>query len=603
MFQLKNSLKRSRNMKKYVLISVSVLLSMIYMYFLCDVKKGKGITYLTDNQIKNIMAYTIDNETVSEMPTKGSGYIAKSITCKNGSVLVWDNDNWKVEVKKLETYDTCNVDFTLDDLVYNFDYNGTNGSDGSVQEFTAPVSGKYVLEVWGAQGGIASSTYIGGYGGYSTGIVSLTKGEKLYIVVGGKGTNNSTLETIPGGYNGGGNGSGSANLVYSSSGGGATHIGKASGLLNTLSNNISDIIIVAGGGGGTSFQTGPYSGNGGSGGGYIGNNGTNTQSDYVYGSGGSQTAGGSSGGGSKVNNEDRGLNGSFGQGGNGQHYSGGGGGGFYGGGASNQAGAGGGSGYIGNSLLSNKVMYCYKCTASSSENIKTISTDNVSSTPISNYAKKENGKFGILRILQNDRIRSLPLLCIYRINEQQQRQAVTGVFDTADIDTIQKLCQKEKMHLKYESIGKNESKEITKMTYEQLCSSLKKGIYQVAFSIYRQGKDWQSLSMADQGFEKPAYLHLKGDKNYLELAVREMKAMTKGGAMLSGHIQTVKCRSSKDVLTDLPIQDKKIQIPFEDFEFEQLSETEITGQIQLFMTSSVGEKRMPESMATLILKI
>ena len=93
--------------------------------------------------------------------------------------------------------------------------------------------------------------------------------------------------------------------------------------------------------------------------------------------------------------------------------------------------------------------------------------------------------------------------------------------------------------------GKNESKEITKLTYEQLCNSLKKGIYQVAFSIYRQGKDWQSLSMADQGFEKPAYLHLKGDKNYLELAVREMKAMTKGGAMLSGHIQTVKCRSSK----------------------------------------------------------
>lgn len=57
------------------------------------------------------------------------------------------------------------------------------------------------------------------------------------------------------------------------------------------------------------------------------------------------------------------------------------------------------------------------------------------------------------------------------INEQQQRQAVTGVFDTADIDTIQKLCQKEKMHLRYESIGKNESKEITKLTYEQLCNS------------------------------------------------------------------------------------------------------------------------------------
>ena len=30
------------------------------------------------------------------------------------------------------------------------------------------------------------------------------------------------------------------------------------------------------------------------------------------------------------------------------------------------------------------------------------------------YTKKENGKLGILRILQNDRIRSLSLLCIYR---------------------------------------------------------------------------------------------------------------------------------------------------------------------------------------------
>ena len=189
------------------------------------------------------------------------------------------------------------------------------------------------------------------------------------------------------------------------------------------------------------------------------------------------------------------------------------------------------------------------------------------------------------------------------ITEAQQRQAVTGMFDTADIDTIQKLCQKEKMHLKYENIGKNESKEITKITYLQICELLKEGIYEAAFSIYRQGKDWQSLSMADHGFEKPAYLYLTKDKKYLELTVKEMKAMTKGGAILSGHIKTVKCRSSRDVLTDLPIIDKKIQIPFEDFEFDQLSETEITGQIQLFMTSSVGEKRMPESMATLILKL
>ena len=362
-----------------------------------------GIYLLPRNNIKtkfslvneNMLSFTVDGVESKTMPTKGSGYIASKITCTNGSIIVFDNDNWTIEVEKLETDDACYIDFVTNGLTKEYDYTG------NIEVFTAPTTSEYILEVWGSEGGSYNTTYIGGYGGYSTGIVSLTKGEKLYIVVGGKGTNNSTLETIPGGYNGGGTGSGSANLVYSSSGGGATHIGKVSGLLNTLSNNISDIIIVAGGGGGTSFQTGPYSGNGGSGGGYTGNNGTNTQSDYVYGSGGSQTAGGSSGGGSKVNNEDRGLKGSFGQGGNGQHYSGGGGGGFYGGGASNQAGAGGGSGYIGNSLLSNKVMYCYKCTASSSENTKTISTDNVSSTPISNYAKKGNGYVKIKQVVND----------------------------------------------------------------------------------------------------------------------------------------------------------------------------------------------------------
>ena len=89
------------------------------------------------------------------------------------------------------------------------------------------------------------------------------------------------------------------------------------------------------------------------------------------------------------------------------------------------------------------------------------------------------------------------------INEQQQRQAVTGVFDTADIDTIQKLCQKEKMHLKYESIGKNESKEITKLTYEQLCNSLKKAYIKSHFPFIDKEKTgkvflWQTKDLKNQ---------------------------------------------------------------------------------------------------------
>lgn len=189
------------------------------------------------------------------------------------------------------------------------------------------------------------------------------------------------------------------------------------------------------------------------------------------------------------------------------------------------------------------------------------------------------------------------------INEEQQKQAVSGMFDSVDIDTIQKICQKEKMHLKYESIGKNESYEITKIQYKDLHHYIKEGYYKVPFTIYRQGGDKKSLSMADHGFEKPADFYFQKEKEYLELTIKEMKAMTKGGVLLSGHIQNVKCTNQKDVLKELPIYEKKIKIPLEDFEFENLSDTEIMGQIQLLMISSVGEKRMPESVATLVINL
>lgn len=64
---------------------------------------------------------------------------------------------------------------------YDFDYTGT------IQTFTAPETGIYQIESWGAQG--AGN---GGYGGYSVGEVLLEKDEVVYVVVGGQN-----------GYNGG----------------------------------------------------------------------------------------------------------------------------------------------------------------------------------------------------------------------------------------------------------------------------------------------------------------------------------------------------------------------------------------------------------------
>ena len=252
--------------------------------------------------------------------------------------------------------------------------------------FIAPVGGTYKLETWGAQGGnsiINGSIYKNNsYGGYSVGTIKLNKNDKLYIYVGGKGTDGViNVNDSLGGYNGGGIGHwDKTDDEASGGGGGATHIATINGLLSTLENNKENVIIVSGGSGGASWNY--QSGNGG---GFEGTNGLRTN---LFSAGGTQTTGYK-----------------FGQGGDGSNNmgspGGGGGGGFYGGAggyienASDYSkdaipGAG-GSGYIGNSLLTNKSMYCYDCAESNEETTKTISTTCHSDTPISNCAKEGNG--------------------------------------------------------------------------------------------------------------------------------------------------------------------------------------------------------------------
>lgn len=75
----------------------------------------------------------------------------------------------------------------------DFDYTG------NVQTFTAPVTGIYKLECWGAQGGNDANhkTVFGGYGGYSVGTITLIKNTSLYIFVGEKGKVVNSLVSNP----------------------------------------------------------------------------------------------------------------------------------------------------------------------------------------------------------------------------------------------------------------------------------------------------------------------------------------------------------------------------------------------------------------------
>ena len=208
----------------------------------------------------------------------------------------------------------------------NFEYTG------ECTTYIVKSNGYYNLEVWGAQGGNYNTTYVGGLGGYSKGIVHLTKGTTLYVCVGGQPQTVTTASVaVPGGFNGGGNGFNraySGTYTYGQAGGGATDI-------RIGQNSLYARVIVAGGGSGSNNRISGYAGGGLSG--------VTGQSGYA----GTQTSAGSGG--------------SFGQGGSattsGSNYkygASGGGGGFYGGGAGTSYSdstnydkySGGGSGYV-----------------------------------------------------------------------------------------------------------------------------------------------------------------------------------------------------------------------------------------------------------------
>lgn len=249
----------------------------------------------------------------------------KSFPSPTGSTETGHSGNGHVKITKLS--DVIYLTQAKNDIM---DFNYT----GSVQSKTLK-PGTYTIECWGGQGGTYSS-YIGGYGGYSKGTITLAKTTTVYVSVGGAGSSSSTTA----GFNGGGTG-----ISSGRGGGGATDV-------RIGQNSLYSRVIVAGGGGGagvTSANANPC----GCGGGEYGGDGyyNDTTGSYTIGQnrcGGSasQTAGG------KTWNTS--TQATFGQGGNASGYScGGGGGGWYGGGGaydndsdSDGRWGGGGSGYV-----------------------------------------------------------------------------------------------------------------------------------------------------------------------------------------------------------------------------------------------------------------
>ena len=208
---------------------------------------------------------------------------------------------------------------------------------GAAQLYTAECTGKFKLEVWGAQGGSAPSSS-GGKGGYSYGEINLLNGTNLYVYVGGQGQSdtNNVSKVYYGGFNGGGN-------SYGGNGGRAAGGGGTDIRIN--SDSLYARVIVAGGGSGSWYWSNQAQ-SGSVGGGIAGATTTYSCTTATScGHGGTQTAAGTGYGNANAGWSVAG----FGYGGGHDLSSStatvtGGGGGWYGGGAGN--GSGGGSGYV-----------------------------------------------------------------------------------------------------------------------------------------------------------------------------------------------------------------------------------------------------------------
>ena len=91
--------------KKLFVFLIPILLITISLF---PRKENKELVSNTDN----LVSFTVDGVESKTMPTKGSGYIANKIICKNGSIITFDNDNYIIEVEKLESADACKIDFS-----------------------------------------------------------------------------------------------------------------------------------------------------------------------------------------------------------------------------------------------------------------------------------------------------------------------------------------------------------------------------------------------------------------------------------------------------------------------------------------------------------
>lgn len=180
------------------------------------------------------------------------------------------------------------------------------------------------------------------------------------------------------------------------------------------------------------------------------------------------------------------------------------------------------------------------------------------------------------------------------VPESETEENVRTLMESADPYTLQAMVQDHT----------TAQRRLTTRRRTQLPKDFRAGLQggkcRVQFKLYRMNSRQNVFSMANQGFDKVAYLANRDEKVYLELTIRQMDAASRlDGRMMAGHLQTLKYELDGE-LRIAPVEDRKVEIPMEACRFHRGQGGEMMGMIPVTLTCSVGCVHMPESTAMLL---
>ena len=205
----------------------------------------------------NIVTYYVDGVLYQEEVESGNSVLSPTTftPSKTGYTFVgWSlSEGGAVLSECVMDSDPITLYAIMIQTVTSYSYNG------GVQSFTAPIAGLYKLEAFAA----GTTDY---RGGYTMIYANLSKGQTVYIVVGGAGSacpgmaewEGGSEYSITGGYNGGGGGYKGAG-ESAGAGGGATHFATYNrGIITNYSSYTSELLCVASGARATTVRKQEY---------------------------------------------------------------------------------------------------------------------------------------------------------------------------------------------------------------------------------------------------------------------------------------------------------------------------------------------------------